>query len=394
MYAFRKPFTAATFSGGVIWGVPEKTALVTAQVLGYALSKLIGIRVVAEISATRRAATIVGLIGLAELALILFALVPSPFHLLCIFMNGLPLGLVFGMILGFLEGRKLTEAMMAGLCASFILADGVTKSVGSWLLTLGVTERRMPAVAGSLFVVPLLACVAMLARIPPPSPSDIACRSAREPMNQRERRTLISKYAIGLIGLVGVYLLVTIARSVRGDFAPELWGALGTRVVPVTFAQSELIVTLGVLVVNGMASLVIDNRRAFFGSLAVVGFGPILMGFALAGQSRGSLDAFPFMVLMGLGLYLPYVAIHTTVFERMIAMTRERGNLGFLMYLADGVGYLGYAVIMTGRTIWPMGQDFLPFYQRLSWSIAILALGSVTLAWIYFRRWSHAHDTL
>ena len=57
------------------------------------------------------------------------------------------------------------------------------------------------------------------------------------------------------------------------------------------------------------------------------------------------------MVLMGLGLYLPYVAIHTTVFERLIAMTRERGNLGFLMYLADAVGYLGYAVVMVGTIV-------------------------------------------
>jgi hypothetical protein len=38
MYAFRKPFTAASFSGGRIWGLEEKTVLVTAQVLGYMLS--------------------------------------------------------------------------------------------------------------------------------------------------------------------------------------------------------------------------------------------------------------------------------------------------------------------------------------------------------------------
>ena len=34
--------------------------------------------------------------------------------------------LVFGLVLGFLEGRRMTEAFVAGLCASFILADGIT----------------------------------------------------------------------------------------------------------------------------------------------------------------------------------------------------------------------------------------------------------------------------
>jgi hypothetical protein len=34
MYAFRKPFTAASFAGGRVWGLEEKTVLVTAQVLG------------------------------------------------------------------------------------------------------------------------------------------------------------------------------------------------------------------------------------------------------------------------------------------------------------------------------------------------------------------------
>ncbi len=35
-----------------------------------------------------------------------------------------------------------------------------------------------------------------------------------------------------------------------------------------------------------------------------------------------------------LGLYFPYVAIHATVFERLMAMNRDRGNIAYLMYLA------------------------------------------------------------
>ena len=92
--------------------------------------------------------------------------------------------MVFGLVLGFLEGRRDTEARMAGLCASFILADGATKSVGTWLLQQGVSERWMPATAGLMFVPPLLFFVWMLTRIPPPDEQDVALRSQRSPMSR------------------------------------------------------------------------------------------------------------------------------------------------------------------------------------------------------------------
>ncbi len=221
MYAFRKPFTAATFSGVVVWGIPENTLLVTAQVIGYALSKVLGIRVVAETPSGRRASGILALVGTAELALILFGALPMPIRPVCLFLNGLSLGMVFGLVLGFLEGRRLTEALTAGLCASFILADGVTKSVGTWLLDQGVAERWMPAAAGLLFLPPLLAFLWMLARIPPPDRADVAMRSEREVMSRADRAALLRRHGAGLFPIVSAYFLVTIARSIRADFAPR-----------------------------------------------------------------------------------------------------------------------------------------------------------------------------
>src|SRR5262249_39450529 len=106
MYAFRKPFTAASYPDPVVAGIDFKVILVTAQVAGYMLSKFLGIKVVAEMPPARRARYILLLIGLAEAALLLFGLVPPPWSALCLLLNGLPLGMVFGLVLGFLEGRK------------------------------------------------------------------------------------------------------------------------------------------------------------------------------------------------------------------------------------------------------------------------------------------------
>src|SRR5262249_50051465 len=155
--------------------------------LGYTLSKFLGIKVVAEVHPHRRAALLLGLIAAAQVALLLFGLTPAPFNLLWLFCNGVPLGMVFGLVLGFLEGRRHTEALVAGLCGSFIVADGVTKSVGAALLQAGVSEYWMPFLSGLLFVPPLLLFTWMLTRIPRPSRQDVAARSERAPMNGAER---------------------------------------------------------------------------------------------------------------------------------------------------------------------------------------------------------------
>jgi hypothetical protein len=385
-YGFRKPFTAAAFAGGAVFGIGEKTMLVTAQVLGYAASKFVGIRVIAEISPRWRAAGIVLLAAAAEVALVLFAVAPAPLHVACLLLNGLALGMVFGLVLGFLEGRSSTEALTAGLCASFILADGATKSVGAWLLDRGVTERLMPAVAGLIFLPPLLIAVWMLRRIPPPSERDIAQRSAREAMDQADRLAVLRRHGLGLMAIVAAYFLVTIARSLRADFAPEVWRGLGVAVNPALYSNSEILVALAALVANGMSVVIVDNRRAFFASIGVGMAGALLMLVALAGLQRERLGGFAFMVLLGTGLYLPYVAIHTTIFERLIAITRGRCNLGFLMYIADSVGYLGYVILMLAKGALPPGHGFLRFFEVTCAIIGVLTCISLGMSGLYFGR--------
>src|SRR5947208_15299810 len=72
MYAFRKPFAAAKFEGEFFLHttVALKTAIVISQIIGYALSKYIGIKVCSEATAPRRAIPLVALIVWPELALL------------------------------------------------------------------------------------------------------------------------------------------------------------------------------------------------------------------------------------------------------------------------------------------------------------------------------------
>lgn len=396
MYAFRKPFTAGTFEDTQWLGLGYKTILIAAQVAGYTVSKFIGIKFVSEMPAKYRAISIVGLIGIAELALLLFALTPPPFSLIWLFVNGLPLGMVFGLVIAFLEGRKVTEALAAGLCASFIVSSGIVKSIGRWLIQdWGISEYWMPFVTGLLFVFPLLITVWMLAQIPPPSRSDIELRSERVPMSRNARRSFFRRHAVGLIGLLVIYILLTVGRSIRDDFAVEIWRDLGVDNEPSVFARSEFWVMIGVILINGAVILVRDNQIAFLVSLVLMGVGFGIVVAAVTGHWGGYLSPMAFMILLGLGMYIPYVAFHTTVFERMIAVFRENGTIGYLMYLADAVGYLGYVGVMIFCNAYAEKANFLLLLIWVSLVIATVSMGvTLVLGSYYFQTTSRQPRSL
>jgi hypothetical protein len=384
MYGFRKPYTAATYANVEFFGINYKILLIIAQTLGYVISKWVGIKFVSEIKKEQRVKAILLLIGFAEVMLLMFGIVPRPWNIICLLLNGLPLGVIFGLVLGFLEGRKNTEFLVAGLCASFIVSDGVSKSIGSMLLSYGVTENWMPFFAGLIFLLPTILFVTMLAYTPPPTKADIEARSAREPMQGKDRSHFFLKYAPGLIGIILIYLFVTILRSIRADFAPELWTGLGFHQSPATFTQSELYVSFGVIIMIGSAFLIKNHYKALNFSLfiSLVGFSILLI--SISGLYAG-LGKFPFMVLIGLGVYLPYVAIHSIVFERIIAITKEHANIGFLMYIVDSVGYTGYIILMFFKYLTPAGESILSIFIYLCIYLGLAGSLLVLFSYIYFK---------
>ena len=345
VYGFRKPFTAGQYVDQYWLGIHWKSILISSQIAGYMLSKWCGIFFVSSITWEKRARAIIISIVVAELALLGFGLIPRPWNLLFLVLNGLPLGMIFGYIQGYLEGKKNTELYIAALGSSFILADGVSKSVGMNLLNWGVAENWMPFAAGVLYALPLLFFVWMLTNIPKPNAQEIQDRSERAPMNQEDRKLLIKQLWPGILCISLLYLCASLLRGIRSDFAPEIWKYLGYSSLPSTYSQTEIWVTIGILGINGSLVLLKNNFRAFFTSMFAITMGFILLIVAgIWGQYF--MNPFWLIVLTGFGIYLPYLTITTSVFERMIAITRHKANIGFLMYIVDSVGYLGYNILL------------------------------------------------
>jgi hypothetical protein len=389
MYAFRKPFAAATFDAVPGWHfvLDFKIALVLAQVAGYAISKLVGVKFVSEIAPERRWIAILSLIGASWLALVAFAVLPAPWNVAAMFLNGLPLGMIWGLVFGYMEGRRVSEVLGAILCSSFIVSSGIVKSLGAWLIeTVHVHRFWMPAAAGALFFPLLFLSVWVLSQLPPPDAADEAARVKRAPMSGPERRAFLTAFAPGIVLLVAAYILLTALRDFRDNFAAEIWNGLGYAKEAGVFTASELPVGAISLVALALLMTVKDNRRALLAVHGIMIAGFILLGVATwAFQSR-LLAPLPWMIAVGAGLYLAYTPFNAVLFDRLVAFSGRVATAGFLIYVADASGYLGSVALLVWRNFGALKMDWLQFFILSAYATSVVGAVFSTLAAIYFAR--------
>ena len=387
MYAFRKPFAAASFDhvDGWHYALDFKIALVLAQLIGYALSKFIGIRVIAGMNRNYTARAILGLIGASWLALIAFAVVPAIFKVPAMFFNGLCLGLIWGLVFSYMEGRRVTEILGAVLCASFIVSSGAVKSVGILLIQLlHVPVFWMPAATGLLFVPLLLVSVWGLSILPPPSAADEAARVKRAPMTGKEVSEFLRDYWLGLTFLIIVYVFITALRDFRDNFAAELWTALGYSDPAAVFTTTELVVAFVALLAMAIVVVVKNNVRA----LAVI-HGLILAGLVLLGGSTWAFDTghitpLVWMIASGAGLYVVYTPFNAMLFDRMVAVSGRVANAGFLIYVADASGYAGSCALLLWRNFGVAHMEWLTVFRLAIYTTTVVGLVLVTFSLFYF----------
>lgn len=368
MYAFRKPFAAATYSDvdNLFFGLDYKTGLLIAQVIGYALSKLIGIKVIAEFGQRGRAAAILFLISCSWIALVLFAVLPREWGPLCLLLNGLPLGMIWGLVFSYVEGRRCSEMLGAMLCASFIISSGAVKSVAVWLIQQGISEYWMPVVTGAAFIPLLLVSLWCLERLPPPDEQDEAERCVRVPMSRSNRAEFIGKHGITIVMLVTAYVLLTALRDLRDNFAVEIWAAIGFADVASNLSKSELPVAVISLAGLGMLMLIRNNLLGLLAMHGIIVLGALLLGMSTLAFEARWIGPMEWMILSGTGLYLGYTPFNAMLFDRMIAALGSAGNAGFLIYIADSSGYLGSVALLLYRSFAAPSIDWLPFFTVVS----------------------------
>ncbi len=387
MYAFRKPFTAAGFDGISFLHISYKVWLVIAQVIGYMLSKFYGIRFISGLDKSKRAISIITLIFISWIALLLFAIAPVPYGIFFLLINGFPLGLVWGLVFSYLEGRRATEFMGTVLSVSFIFSSGIVKTVGkSLVVNSHISEFWMPFVTGALFVLPMILFVWLLNHVPPPTEEDIAHRTVRKPMTKEERKGFLSTFLPGIVIIVASYVLLTILRDFRDNFSNELWIELGYGNQPDIFAETETIVSLIVLLCMSALVMVKSNMKAFMINHYIIIGGYVVALLATLLFMNQKVSAVVWMTMIGTGLYLSYVPFNALYYERMIAGFRIKGNVGFLMYISDSFGYLGSVLILFVKSFFGLHLSWTSFFTHLVLVISLFGIVATWAAAIYFKR--------
>ena len=383
MYAFRKPFSAGTYDGLYFaqTDVELKTAFVSSQLIGYIVSKFISIKICSETARRRRGITLIGLIVWAEIALVLFGLLPESAKPIAMFLNGLSLGMVWGFVVRYLEGRLVSDPMMAGLCCSFILASGLVKSAGLGLMaSLDLSEFWMPCVTGLAFLIPFLLAVWMLEQIPEPTATDEVHRVRREPMLKADRRTFIKQFLVGMIMLLAAYFFLTAYRSFRDDFAVEILTGAGAEHLAESLAWTETWVAFLVMATVGALFLVKGKRSGLIAMFGVMLFGSLLLAGGTLLYDRGQISGLNWMIVTGLGGYLIYVPYNAILFDRLIASTGTVGTAVFGISLADFIGYMATIPLMLGKDLLFEDISRLEFFRVFTYWMAgisfVLLLGS------------------
>ncbi|RYY30921.1 MAG: hypothetical protein EOO04_03250 [Chitinophagaceae bacterium] len=387
IFGFRKTYSVATFDGMSVAGVGYKELLVIIQALGYLSSKFFGIGFIGGMKRFGRWKVIFLLTGISWLAWLFFAIVPGPYNIIFLFMNGFPLGLLWGVVFSYIEGRRATDFIGAALAVSFIFSSGVVKAIGNYLVvSAGITEHWMPFVAGAIFVPFLVLFVYLMERIPPPLPEDIAVRTIRVPMTRAHRMAFLKKFLPGIILLVLLYAFLTIFREIRDNFIANIWQELGYLNQPELFVKTEMPITLGILILIGSMILIRSNLRALMVSLYIVMAGFVVAGVCTYLFVYHNLDPVLWVTAVGMGLYMGYIPYNCVLFERLIATFRIPANVGFLIYLADSVGYVGSVGVIITKGFFNLSVQWTVFYSNSVMILSVIGVAGTALAIWYFHR--------
>ncbi len=391
IFALRKTFGVATYQGTSYWGVDFKGWMVISQVIGYLISKFIGIKIVSELQSKYRTKGILLMVSIASLAWLLFAITPAPYNLIFLFMNGLPLGMVWSLVFGFLEGRKNTEVLGASLSVSFIFSAGFAKTIGGLVMRdWGVTEFWMPFVSACLFFTPLLIFLWLLDKLPPPSKEDEALRTKRQSMTSTERLAFIRTFAPGLVLLILSYALLTAFRDFRDNFSAEIWQSLGYGDKPSIFTQTETPISIIVLLAIASLMIIKNNGVALVINHLMVLVGMLTVGISTLAFQYELLSPVVWMTLVGMGLYFGYIQFNSIFFDRLLAAFSYAGTVAFLINLAASIGYIGSGSVLLDQYFGHSNLSWLNFFISSGYVVSVVGSILIATSMFYFKS-KHAH---
>lgn len=384
-YAYRKPFTAALYEGEMLFGFDLKILYVLSEIIGYALSKFIGVHILPSMQKHQRVYYIIGLLTFSELSWLGFGFLPVSLKLVCVFFSGLPLGMIWGVVFSYIEGRRISEVLNVGLSVALIVSSGLVKTLGQYVLDhFQVTEYWMPFVTGAVVYPIMLICTYLLNQIPEPDEQDKLQRTERAPMGGREKKRFFKQFFWGICMLILLYASLTVFRELRDSFAADVWKELQISGAMI-FTRTEAPIAFFVLALMFTIVFIRNNRLALniIYVISVVG-GLITVSSTLL-YVNGYLSPINWMIFSGLGMYMGYIPF-TYLIERLIASLQVVSTAIFVIYLADSFGYLGTAGVFMIKNFSSFDISWVTMLVYTACISAVISILAVLVTYVYFKR--------
>lgn len=393
VYALRKPYTAASFDGLTFWGTDYKVAVTTIQILGYVIAKFFGIKIISELKKENRFRFFVGSAILAEAALIGFGLLSAPYNVVAMFVNGLSLGCMWGVIFSFIEGRKVTDILASLLGVSMVFSSGLAKSLGLFVMNeMQVDPFWMPAVIGGL-ALPVLAFTGyMLKRLPQPTAEDIALRNERVVLDGKGRVALFRKYAPILSLLFACNFMLLVLRDIKEDFLVNILDMSNQS--SWLFARIDTIVTLVILGIFALFIFCRSNIKALLSLMVLVITGCLTMTYVSFQYEAFVSRPITWLFIQSLSLYIAYLTFQTIFFDRFIACFRIKGNVGFFIALIDFIGYLGTVSLLSVKELLDIDLEWFVWFNHIACFVGgICSILFVIAGVLIYRKYMQSRKT-
>ena len=277
-------------------------------------------------------------IVLAEASLILFGLLPAPYNIGAMFLNGLSLGCMWGIIFSFIEGRRMTDILASLLGVSMVISSGTAKSM----------------------------------------------KSKRETLNGKQRWDIFKNFMPFLTLLFIANVVLTILRDIKEDFLVKIIDV--SQYSSWMFAQVDSVVTIIILVIFGLMVFVRSNLKALSILLGLIIISMVVMVVVSFGYEQLQLNAIVWLFIQSLCLYLAFLTFQTIFFDRFIACFKIRGNVGFFIAMNDFLGYTGTVIVLAVKEFFSPDINWTTFYNLMAGYVGVICFVAFVCSFIYLHQ--------
>jgi hypothetical protein len=112
-------------------------------------------------------------------------------------LGGIPMSFMYGIVGQYLEGRSRTEVLVSSLGAAMMLGAPLARYLAQLLSEHGVSPDLAPTWLGLAFLPVTLLAMLVLDTVPPPTATDAAKRSERNPADLSEAWKFVGSHKLG-----------------------------------------------------------------------------------------------------------------------------------------------------------------------------------------------------